>query len=56
MNWIIRRQNGQEIPWHNGGTGGYRTWLGFDKHKGRAAVVLTNSTQGADDLGLELLK
>jgi CubicO group peptidase (beta-lactamase class C family) len=56
MNWIIRRLDGQEIHWHNGGTGGYRTWIGFDKKKGLAAVVLTNSTHGADDLGFELLK
>jgi CubicO group peptidase (beta-lactamase class C family) len=56
MNWIIRRLDGQEILWHNGGTGGYRTWMGFDKKKGLAAVVLTNSTHGADDLGFELLK
>jgi CubicO group peptidase (beta-lactamase class C family) len=56
MNWIIRKQDGQEITWHNGGTGGYRTWMGFDKKRGVAAVVLTNSTHGADDLGFELLK
>ena len=56
MNWIIRRLDGQEVVWHNGGTGGYRTWLGFDKKKGLAAVVLTNSSHGADDLGFELLK
>jgi CubicO group peptidase (beta-lactamase class C family) len=56
MNWIIRRSNGQEVVWHNGGTGGYRTWLGFDKQKGLAAVILTNSAHGADDLGFELLK
>ena len=56
MNWIIRRLNGQEVIWHNGGTGGYRTWMGFDKRKALAAVVLTNSGHGADDLGFELLK
>jgi CubicO group peptidase (beta-lactamase class C family) len=56
MNWIIRRLNGQDVIWHNGGTGGYRTWLGFDKQQGLAAVVLTNSGHGADDLGFELLK
>ena len=31
MNWLIRSMNGREVVWHNGGTGGYRTWLGFDK-------------------------
>jgi serine-type D-Ala-D-Ala carboxypeptidase/endopeptidase len=56
MNWIIVQRNGQEVTWHNGGTGGYRTWLGFDPKKGLAAVVLTNSTHGADDLGFDLLK
>ena len=56
MNWIIRRLDGREVVWHNGGTGGYRTWLGFDKNKGLAAIVLTNSSHGADDLGFELLK
>ena len=56
MNWIVRRSNGQEVVWHNGGTAGYRTWMGFDKQKGLAAVVLTNSAHGADDLGFELLK
>ena len=57
MNWLLRRVSPeQEVVWHNGGTGGYRTWLGFDKQKGLAAVVLTNSAHGADDLGFELLK
>jgi CubicO group peptidase (beta-lactamase class C family) len=53
--WHIRDENGQTIVWHNGGTGGYRTWMGFDAKRRTAAVVLTNSTQGADDLGVALL-
>jgi CubicO group peptidase (beta-lactamase class C family) len=56
MNWIIRRLDGQDVIWHNGGTGGYRTWMGFDKQKGLAAVVLTNSAHGADDVGFGLFK
>lgn len=57
LNWLIRRMGeGREIVWHNGGTGGYRTWIGFDASRKLAAVVLTNSTQSADDLGFELLK
>jgi CubicO group peptidase (beta-lactamase class C family) len=43
------------IVWHNGGTGGYRTWLGFDKSRKVAAIVLTNSTMSNDDLGFELV-
>jgi hypothetical protein len=56
MNWIIRRIDGQDITWHNGGTAGYRTWMGFDAKRKIAAVVLTNSAHGADDLGFALLK
>jgi D-alanyl-D-alanine-carboxypeptidase/D-alanyl-D-alanine-endopeptidase len=55
MNWVIRRVNGREVVWHNGGTGGYRTWLGFDKSRKVAAVVLTNSVTSNDDLGVELV-
>lgn len=56
LNWHIRHFNDHDIVWHNGGTGGYHTWMGFDKKRGIAAVVLTNGRQGADDLGYELLK
>jgi CubicO group peptidase (beta-lactamase class C family) len=56
LGWHVRTVGGNAIVWHNGGTGGYRTWMGFDKRRRIAAVVLTNSTHGADDLGYELLK
>ena len=55
MNWIIRSTNGRDVVWHNGGTGGYRTWLGFDKTRKVAAIVLGNSAIGHDDLGFELV-
>ena len=55
LGWHIRDADGQTIVWHNGGTGGYRTWMGFDAKRGTAAVVLTNSAHGADDLGMALL-
>ncbi len=50
--WHIRDEN---LVWHNGGTGGFRSFAGFDKAKNKAVVVLTNSTTGADDLGFHLL-
>jgi D-alanyl-D-alanine-carboxypeptidase/D-alanyl-D-alanine-endopeptidase len=53
--WLIRHVDGHDVIWHNGGTGGYRTWIGFDKARRTAAVVLTNSLQGHDDLGLQLV-
>lgn len=50
--WHIRDEN---LIWHNGGTGGFRSFSGFDKTKNKAVVILTNSTTGADDLGFHLL-
>jgi CubicO group peptidase (beta-lactamase class C family) len=55
MGWHIRHANGVDVVWHNGGTGGYRTWMGFDKSRKVAAIVLTNSTPSNDDLGFELV-
>ena len=56
LNWITRQGGGRTIVWHNGGTGGYRTFVGFDPLNGTGVVVLTNSTQGSDDIGFHLLE
>src|SRR5262249_15132150 len=29
--WHIITRNGREFVWHNGGTGGYRSFIGYDK-------------------------
>lgn len=56
LNWIIRTVGDDRIVWHNGGTGGYRTFAGFDPAAGVGAVVLTNSGgAGADDIGFHLI-
>ncbi len=55
LGWIVSNTDQGDIIWHNGGTGGYRTFCGFDKEKKRGVVVLTNSANSADDIGLHLL-
>jgi D-alanyl-D-alanine-carboxypeptidase/D-alanyl-D-alanine-endopeptidase len=56
LGWLIRiLDDGRKVLWHNGGTGGFRTWMGFDKDRRVAVIVLTNSVHGADDLGLQLV-
>jgi D-alanyl-D-alanine-carboxypeptidase/D-alanyl-D-alanine-endopeptidase len=56
LNWIIQRTATDTIVWHNGGTGGYRTFLGLVPSKKIAVVVMTNSGgAGADDIGMHLL-
>ncbi|MGZ6038523.1 MAG: serine hydrolase [Phenylobacterium sp.] len=49
--------NRDEIVWHNGGTGGYRTFMGFDPKTGVGVVVLTNAAtgRGGDDIGAHIL-
>jgi hypothetical protein len=41
--------------WHNGGTGGYRSYIGFKADGSRGVVVLANSANSVDDLGQYLL-
>lgn len=43
------------ITWHNGGTGGYRAFAGFNKNDNTGVVVLTNCIESVDDIGLNLL-
>jgi serine-type D-Ala-D-Ala carboxypeptidase/endopeptidase len=56
LGWHIHKRFGSEIIWHNGGTGGYRTFTGFDPKKRAAVVVLSNSGVGQDDIGLHILE
>ncbi|MDH4351921.1 MAG: serine hydrolase, partial [Gemmatimonadota bacterium] len=54
--WHVRQGQGGPTIWHNGGTGGYRTFTGFREDGSRGVVVLTNSSpDGADDIGFHLL-
>ena len=56
LNWIIQHVGPDSIVWHNGGTGGYRTFAGFDPARKMGIVIMTNSTgAGADDIGMHLL-
>ena len=55
--WHVQTKNGNSIIWHNGGTGGYRTYMGFDPKTRAGVVVLSNiaTTAGPDDIGRHLL-
>jgi CubicO group peptidase (beta-lactamase class C family) len=56
LNWMNAHLPGDTVVWHNGGTGGYRTFLGLQPSAKRAVVVMTNTTgAGADDIGMHLL-
>jgi D-alanyl-D-alanine-carboxypeptidase/D-alanyl-D-alanine-endopeptidase len=55
LGWGISRAHRDEILWHNGGTGGFRTFAGFSRQSGRGVVVLSNVSVDVDDLGFHLL-
>jgi D-alanyl-D-alanine-carboxypeptidase/D-alanyl-D-alanine-endopeptidase len=45
------------VIWHNGGTGGYRSFIGYDSKTRIGVVVLANASTaaGVDDIGRHLL-
>ena len=53
--WHILSRPVGNIVWHNGGTGGYRTFAGFDPARRISVVVLSNVNRSVDDLGYHLL-
>jgi serine-type D-Ala-D-Ala carboxypeptidase/endopeptidase len=57
LGWHITTHEGQETIWHNGGTGGYRSFIGFDPKRRIGVVALSNAetAAGVDDIGQHLL-
>ena len=57
LGWHIFTGHGKEIIWHNGGTGGYRSFMGYDPAAGIGVVALSNAGTdiGVDDIGRHLL-
>jgi len=55
LGWMVDTRGGGEIVWKDGGTGGYASFIGYDPASDSAVVVLSNSNNSVDDLGLHLL-
>jgi CubicO group peptidase (beta-lactamase class C family) len=55
LNWFTLHAGPTNILWHNGGTAGYRSYIGIDKQNHRAVILLTNSGNPVDDIGRKLL-
>ncbi len=53
--WITLQHGGRSVTWHNGGTGGFRSWLGLDRAAGTGVVVLSATTRSVDRRGFEAL-
>ena len=53
--WHVLPNPTDEIVWHNGGTGGFRSFAGFSRMQKRGIVVLTNTAEPVDDIGFHFL-
>ncbi len=55
LGWHFFQRRGALIIWHNGGTGGFRSYLGLCPKTGTGIVVLNNSSVDIPELGLRQL-
>lgn len=55
LGWHISTKYHNELVFHNGQTGGYHSFIGFDKKRGVGVVVLANTATDIDDIGMHLL-
>lgn len=53
--WFSDSIDGRQITWHNGGTGGFRAFVGYDAAAGQGVVILGNTDHSVDLIGRQLL-
>ncbi|MCX5202787.1 beta-lactamase family protein [Streptomyces sp. NBC_00237] len=53
--WITSARDGRAFTWHNGATDGSRSFVGFDRERGRGVVLLSNTDQDVDAVGARLV-
>jgi CubicO group peptidase (beta-lactamase class C family) len=57
LGWHVLKANNHDLILHNGGTGGFRSFMGYNASSGTGVVVLSNThtSVGVDDIGRHLL-
>ncbi|MFK0259608.1 serine hydrolase domain-containing protein [Streptomyces sp. NPDC090445] len=55
LGWYTTRTQGRDITWHDGETGGFTSYMGFDRAGRQGVVVLSNTNQPVDVIGRRLL-
>lgn len=53
--WHILPASSGSIVWHNGGTGGFRSFAGVNGAQKKGIVVLSNTSESVDDIGFHFL-
>ncbi|MDA0347044.1 MAG: serine hydrolase [Verrucomicrobia bacterium] len=54
--WVTADKFDAPIYWHNGGTNGFHSFVGFREDNQTGVVVLSNSVSFIDDIGLHILE
>lgn len=55
LGWQKSSDHGVRTWWHNGGTGGYASFVAFSQNPNVAVAVLSNSANSVDEIGVSLL-
>lgn len=55
LGWHRIHMEGDTLIWHNGGTGGYHSFAGFNARTKASVVLLANSSQDNDDIARHLV-
>lgn len=55
LGWALLAAHGDLITAHDGGTGGFSSFIGTSRATGRAVLLMANGRMMLDDLGLHLL-
>jgi CubicO group peptidase (beta-lactamase class C family) len=55
LGWHSLNRYGKRILWHNGQTGGFKSFIGLDKENKTGIVILANGGNPVDDIGLHAL-
>lgn len=55
LGWHVLQVGDEKIVWHNGGTGGFHSFIGFDPAANVGVVLLSNSAHSTDDVGFHLI-
>ena len=53
--WHVLQSPNGPVEWHNGGTGGFHSFIGFQPATGANVVVLSNSSTDIDDIALHVI-
>lgn len=53
---ILNEASNQPLIWMNGGTGGFRSFVGFIKDTNTGIVILSNSANSVDEMAIEIME